>query len=235
MLGSRTMRALAASVGGGGARMFTRGVFSAHSARAGRSGMFKAVGLVGGAALFVGALAANPAQTLGAAEQEEDGLSTRMLKTVGLHSWFVWAVEPAEKAGCPPGTLLPDPPELPPGMIQRTLVLSLEDTLIFTQWDRKRGHRTQKRPGLDAFLAHMSQVAPLNSKASLRAPHQHLRKRGNETAFGGIVGRWLDFSLSITRSRSPPPISHRHCDLHLTTRASRGQREGEGSRLWCTR
>lgn len=152
------MRLLAASVGGGGARMFTRGVSSAHGARAGRSGMFKAAGVLGGAALFVGALAANPAHSRGVAEEEEDSLSTRALKMVGLHSWFVWAVEPAEKAGCPPGTLLADPPELPPGMIQRTLVLSLEDTLIHTQWDRQRGHRTQKRPGLDAFLAHMSQV-----------------------------------------------------------------------------
>ncbi|KAJ1493529.1 NLI interacting factor-like phosphatase-domain-containing protein, partial [Baffinella frigidus] len=119
--------------------------------------MFKAAGVLGGAALFVGALAANPAHSRGVAEEEEDSLSTRALKMVGLHSWFVWAVEPAEKAGCPPGTLLADPPELPPGMIQRTLVLSLEDTLIHTQWDRQRGHRTQKRPGLDAFLAHMSQ------------------------------------------------------------------------------
>ena len=155
MIRGRALRALAASVTGGGSRMFLRG--ASFSRRPGRSGVFAAAGLVGGTAVLVGALAANPAHSKGVAEEEES-LSTRMLKMLGLHSWVVWAVEPAEKAGCPPGTLLPDPPEMPPGMIQRTLVLSLEDTLIHTQWDRKRGHRTQKRPGLDAFLAHMSQV-----------------------------------------------------------------------------
>jgi hypothetical protein len=35
--------------------------------------------------------------------------------------------------------------------------------------------------------------------AQIRAPHQHLQKCGNQTAFGGIAGRWLDFSFAITR------------------------------------
>jgi len=81
----------------------------------------------------------------------------RAIKFLGLQTWLEWVVEPADRAGCPPGKLLPDPPELPPGVIQRTLVLGMEDTLIFTEWERKRGHRTKKRPDLEAFLAHMSQ------------------------------------------------------------------------------
>jgi len=81
----------------------------------------------------------------------------RTLRFLGFSSWVDWVIEPAEAGGLPAGKLLPDQPELPPGVVQRTLVLSLEDTLIHTEWDRKRGHRTQKRPGLEAFLAHMSQ------------------------------------------------------------------------------
>lgn len=85
-------------------------------------------------------------------------LSDRMVQTLGLKSWIDWVVEPADRAGLPPGKLLPDPPETGPSFTHRTLVLSLEDTLVNTEWDRKRGHRTKKRPGLDAFLAHMSQT-----------------------------------------------------------------------------
>ena len=84
-------------------------------------------------------------------------MTERAMRMLGLGSWAKWVREPAERAGCPPGMLLPDPMDLPPGVVQRTLVLSLEDTLIHTEWDRKFGHRTRKRPGLDAFLAHMSQ------------------------------------------------------------------------------
>mmetsp|Transcript_524 Transcript_524/g.1045 ORF Transcript_524/g.1045 Transcript_524/m.1045 type:complete len:385 (-) Transcript_524:289-1443(-) len=90
-------------------------------------------------------------------EQAPTTLTEKVLTYFGLGSWVDWAVEPTAPAGLPEGKLLPDQPELPAGVVQRTLVLSLEDTLIHTEWDRKRGHRTKKRPGLDAFLAHMSQ------------------------------------------------------------------------------
>ena len=92
---------------------------------------------------------------LGAAEIEST--TEWILKLTGIRGWINWAVEPAERAGCPPGKLLPDPPELPPGVNHRVLVLGLEDCLIHTEWDRVHGHRTKKRPGLDAFLAHASQ------------------------------------------------------------------------------
>jgi import inner membrane translocase subunit TIM50 len=49
--------------------------------------------------------------------------------------------------------LLPDVTPAPP----YTLVLSLEDMLIHSEWTREHGWRTAKRPGLDYFLGYMSQ------------------------------------------------------------------------------
>ena len=55
--------------------------------------------------------------------------------------------------------LLPDVPESqrPPF----TLVLSLEDLLIHSSWDRQNGYRTAKRPGLDYFIRYLSQYYEL--------------------------------------------------------------------------
>jgi import inner membrane translocase subunit TIM50 len=55
--------------------------------------------------------------------------------------------------------LLPDVPESqrPPF----TLVLSLEDLMIHTTWDTKRGYRTAKRPGIDYFIRYLSQYYEL--------------------------------------------------------------------------
>lgn len=55
--------------------------------------------------------------------------------------------------------LLPDVPES-----QRspyTLVLSLEDLMIHSTWDRKHGYRTAKRPGIDYFIRYLSQYYEL--------------------------------------------------------------------------
>ncbi|KAF2168411.1 hypothetical protein M409DRAFT_21162 [Zasmidium cellare ATCC 36951] len=51
--------------------------------------------------------------------------------------------------------LLPEVPESqrPPF----TLVLSLEDLMIHTTWDRQNGYRTAKRPGIDYFIRYLSQ------------------------------------------------------------------------------
>ena len=38
-----------------------------------------------------------------------------------------------------------------------TLVLDLNETLIYSNWKRDRGWRTFKRPGVDAFLEHLAQ------------------------------------------------------------------------------
>ena len=55
--------------------------------------------------------------------------------------------------------LLPDVPETqrPP----YTLVLSLEDLLIHSEWTREHGWRTAKRPGVDYFLRYLSQYYEL--------------------------------------------------------------------------
>lgn len=52
-------------------------------------------------------------------------------------------------------------PDMDPSVRQMgvlTLVLDLRDTLIHTEWKRETGWSTFKRPGLDAFLEHLSQL-----------------------------------------------------------------------------
>jgi len=45
----------------------------------------------------------------------------------------------------------------PPHQKPYTLILSLDDLMIHSSWDREHGWRTAKRPGLDYFLAYLSQ------------------------------------------------------------------------------
>ncbi|AQK94761.1 import inner membrane translocase subunit TIM50 [Zea mays] len=52
--------------------------------------------------------------------------------------------------------LLPD--LLPQDQHVFTLVLDLNETLVYSDWQRERGWRTFKRPGVDAFLEHMSKL-----------------------------------------------------------------------------
>ncbi|KAF3520944.1 hypothetical protein DY000_02060688 [Brassica cretica] len=51
--------------------------------------------------------------------------------------------------------LLPDMHPAEQNVIH-TLVLDLNETLLYTDWKRERGWRTFKRPGVDAFLEHLS-------------------------------------------------------------------------------
>ncbi|KAI8056732.1 HAD-like domain-containing protein [Syncephalis plumigaleata] len=51
--------------------------------------------------------------------------------------------------------LLPDP--LPADQQPPTLVLNLDETLIYSTWDYKHGWRIAKRPGVDYFLAYITQ------------------------------------------------------------------------------
>lgn len=53
--------------------------------------------------------------------------------------------------------LLPDIEPAPP----LTLVLSLEDLLVHSEWSTKHGWRTAKRPGVDYFLRYLSQYYEL--------------------------------------------------------------------------
>ncbi|CCH57855.1 hypothetical protein TBLA_0A00540 [Henningerozyma blattae CBS 6284] len=52
--------------------------------------------------------------------------------------------------------LLPPPPP-PPYQRPLTLVLTLEDLLVHSEWSQKHGWRTAKRPGVDYFLGYLSQ------------------------------------------------------------------------------
>ncbi|RPA77585.1 NIF-domain-containing protein, partial [Ascobolus immersus RN42] len=57
--------------------------------------------------------------------------------------------------------LLPDPITDPAFQRPYTLVLSLEDLLVHTEWDQKHGWRMAKRPGLDYFLGYLFQYYEL--------------------------------------------------------------------------
>ncbi|KAG9292190.1 hypothetical protein G9A89_023910 [Geosiphon pyriformis] len=57
----------------------------------------------------------------------------------------------------PSDKLLPDK-ELLPNYPALTLVINLDETLIYSTWDREHGWRTAKRPGVDYFLAYMSSL-----------------------------------------------------------------------------
>ncbi|KAG6862293.1 hypothetical protein C0995_015990 [Termitomyces sp. Mi166 len=52
--------------------------------------------------------------------------------------------------------LLP-PPYAPPHQKPYTLLISIDDLLVTSTWDRQHGWRTAKRPGVDYFLAYISQ------------------------------------------------------------------------------
>lgn len=52
--------------------------------------------------------------------------------------------------------LLPPPPP-PPYQRPLTLVLTLEDLLVHSEWTQQHGWRTAKRPGVDYFLGYLSQ------------------------------------------------------------------------------
>ncbi|EJT97002.1 HAD-like protein [Dacryopinax primogenitus] len=52
--------------------------------------------------------------------------------------------------------LLPPPLPFPHGR-PYTLVIDIDDLLVASTWDRQHGWRTAKRPGVDYFLAYMSQ------------------------------------------------------------------------------
>ncbi|GMK58797.1 hypothetical protein CspeluHIS016_0602390 [Cutaneotrichosporon spelunceum] len=52
--------------------------------------------------------------------------------------------------------LLPDPLP-PPHQRPYTLLVDIEDLLVHSTWDRQHGWRTAKRPGVDYFLAYLSQ------------------------------------------------------------------------------
>ncbi|PPQ88498.1 hypothetical protein CVT25_013169 [Psilocybe cyanescens] len=81
----------------------------------------------------------------------EDAPSTRWARTkerfTNLFDYFIKPAWPE---------LLP-PPYPPPHQKPYTLLLSVDDLLVTSHWDRKYGWRTAKRPGVDYFLGYISQ------------------------------------------------------------------------------
>ncbi|CAI1763336.1 hypothetical protein SEUBUCD646_0P02210 [Saccharomyces eubayanus] len=67
-----------------------------------------------------------------------------------FNSMFTYFQEP------PFPDLLPPPPP-PPYQRPLTLVITLEDFLVHSEWSQKYGWRTAKRPGADYFLGYLSQ------------------------------------------------------------------------------
>ncbi|KIK60987.1 hypothetical protein GYMLUDRAFT_200285, partial [Collybiopsis luxurians FD-317 M1] len=70
---------------------------------------------------------------------------------------FNYFSEPVTTELLPPRA--PPHPQAPPK--QYTLLISLDDLLVTSTWDRQHGWRTAKRPGVDYFLAYISQFYEL--------------------------------------------------------------------------
>ncbi|KAF9524987.1 HAD-like domain-containing protein [Crepidotus variabilis] len=81
----------------------------------------------------------------------EDAPSTRWGRTIHRYTEiFDYFNKPAWPELLPPP--LPAPHQKP-----YTLLISLDDLLVTSTWDRQYGWRTAKRPGVDYFLAYISQ------------------------------------------------------------------------------
>ena len=53
--------------------------------------------------------------------------------------------------------ILPDLPKLPPGyMHKKTILISLEDTILHTSWNSQNGLNSSKRPGVESFIQYLS-------------------------------------------------------------------------------
>ncbi|KIK56206.1 hypothetical protein GYMLUDRAFT_204871 [Collybiopsis luxurians FD-317 M1] len=70
---------------------------------------------------------------------------------------FNYFSEPVTTELLPPRA--PPHPQAPPK--QYTLLISLDDLLVTSTWDRQHGWRTAKQPGVDYFLAYISQFYEL--------------------------------------------------------------------------
>ncbi|KAJ4471462.1 import inner membrane translocase subunit tim-50 [Lentinula aciculospora] len=66
---------------------------------------------------------------------------------------FSYFSDPVMTELLPPRTAAQYPPSLKP----YTLLVSVDDLLVTSTWDRQHGWRTAKRPGVDYFLAYISQ------------------------------------------------------------------------------
>ncbi|ORY98768.1 HAD-like domain-containing protein [Syncephalastrum racemosum] len=108
--------------------------------------------------------------------------------------------------------LLPDPlPE--PYQRPFTLVINLDDTLVHSTWDPKHGWRHAKRPGVDYFLAYMSQffeIVIFTSQTSMNAmpilekldPYQYSMYRLYREATRYVDGKYVKDLSHLNRDLS---------------------------------
>lgn len=57
--------------------------------------------------------------------------------------------------------IMPDPPSDPTQRMPYTLVLSMEDLLVHSEWSRQEGYKVAKRPGVDYFIRYLLQYYEL--------------------------------------------------------------------------
>lgn len=57
--------------------------------------------------------------------------------------------------------IMPDPPSDPAQRMPYTLVLSMEDLLVHSEWTRQDGYKVAKRPGVDYFIRYLLQYYEL--------------------------------------------------------------------------
>ncbi|KAI9496814.1 HAD-like domain-containing protein [Zychaea mexicana] len=108
--------------------------------------------------------------------------------------------------------LLPDPlPE--PYQRPYTLVINLDDTLVHSTWDSKHGWRHAKRPGVDYFLAYLSQfyeIVIFTSQTSMNAqpildsldPYQYAMYRLYREATRYVDGKYVKDLSHLNRDLS---------------------------------
>ncbi|KAI7851558.1 HAD-like domain-containing protein [Circinella umbellata] len=109
-------------------------------------------------------------------------------------------------------TLLPDPlPE--PYQRPYTLVINLDDTLVHSTWDSKHGWRHAKRPGVDYFLAYLSQffeIVIFTSQTSMNAqpildsldPYQYAMYRLYRESTRYVDGKYVKDLSHLNRDMS---------------------------------
>jgi len=86
---------------------------------------------------------------------DENSPMAKLSHMVGLTDAIEEYAKPARTKLLPDWNQIPNiPPNIPPPPV---LVLDLENTLVCSTWDRKYGWRHAKRPGVDKFLATLSQ------------------------------------------------------------------------------
>jgi len=90
---------------------------------------------------------------------DENSLPAKFSELIGLTGFLKTYIDdiakPSHEKLLPDWSQMPNVPHDIP--VPHTLVLDLENTLVSSTWDRKRGWRHAKRPGVDKFLLDMAQ------------------------------------------------------------------------------